>query len=116
MSNRNETRVLLSGFDHSKIIINTGKLEALDLALDHSSRAIELQIADLEKLSLVDGVMQIGTIATAARESIDRYRKSLEIIEELSNAIYDHLSGYGSGEYREAAADKDRANLYTSSR
>jgi len=112
----NQIRLTSSGFDHSKIIINTGKLEALDHALDYSSRALELQIGDLEKLSLIDGVMQTGINATIARESIATYRKALEIIEELSNAIYDHLTGYGSEEYRAAAADKDRADLYTSSR
>ena len=105
-----------AGYDHAKIIIDNKKLEALDSALDYSSRALELMIKDLEKLSLIDGVMQTGINATIARESIATYRKALEIIEELSNAIYDHLTGYGSEEYRAAAADKDRADLYTSSR
>lgn len=111
MSNRSLIRVMLSGYDHSKIIINTGKLEALDQALDHSKHSLELQIADLE-----EGAREYPPAAPHLLASAETYRKAIEIIEELSNAIYDHLSGYGSSEYRSAAADKDRADLYTSSR
>lgn len=93
-----------AGYDHSKIIIDNKKLEALDSALDYSSRALELMIKDLEKLSLIDGVMQTGINATIARESIETYKKAIEIIEELSGKIYDHLSGWGSEQYREAAS------------
>jgi hypothetical protein len=93
-----------AGYDHAKIIIDNKKLEALDSALDYSSRALELQISDLEKLSLIDGVMQTGINATIARESIETYKKAIEIIEELSGKIYDHLSGWGSEQYREAAS------------
>jgi hypothetical protein len=93
-----------AGYDHAKIIIDNKKLEALDSALDYSSRALELQISDLEKLSLIDGVMQTGINATIARESIETYKKAIEIIEELSGKIFDHLSGWGSEQYREAAS------------
>ena len=93
-----------AGYDHAKIIIDNKKLEALDSALDYSSRALELMIKDLEKLSLIDGVMQTGINATIARESIETYKKAIEIIEELSGKIYDHLSGWGSEQYREAAS------------
>ena len=93
-----------SDFDTSKIIIDNRRLEALDSALDHATRALELQISELNKVSLIDGVMQAGIIATMARESIDSYRKSIEALEEFSGKIYDHLTGYGSKEYREAAS------------
>ena len=88
----------------SKIIIDNRRLEALEKALDHATRSIALQISELEKHSLIDGVMQAGIIATIARESVDSYRKSIEALEELSGKIYDHLSGYGSEEHREAAS------------
>lgn len=88
----------------SKIIIDNRRLQALESSLDHATRALELQISDLEKLSLIDGVMQTGINATIARESIDTYRKAIEALEELSGKIYDHLTGYGSEEYREAAS------------
>ena len=100
----NQIAIKSAGWDHSKIIIEGAGLEALESALEYSSRALELQIAELEKLSLVDGVMQTGIIATMARESIDTYRKAIEALEELSGKIYDHLTGYGSEEYREAAS------------
>jgi hypothetical protein len=88
----------------SKIIIDNRRLQALESSLDHATRALELQISELEKASLIDGVMQTGIIATMARESIDTYRKAIEALEELSGKIYDHLTGYGSEEYREAAS------------
>ena len=91
-------------FDGSKIIIDNRRLQALESSLDHATRALELQISDLEKLSLIDGVMQTGINATIARESIDTYRKAIEALEEFSGKIYDHLTGYGSKEYREAAS------------
>ena len=93
-----------SDFETSKIIIDNRRLEALEKALDHATRALELQCSELSKVSLIDGVMQTGIIATMARESIDSYRKSIEALEELSGKIYDHLTGYGSEEYREAAS------------
>ena len=88
----------------NQITIAGEDLAAIGSALDYSSRALSLQISELEKVSLIDGEMQIGIIATMARESIASYRKSIEALEELSGKIYDHLTGYGSEEYREAAS------------
>jgi hypothetical protein len=96
-------------FDHVQIIIDHKKLEALENALDYSSRALELSISDLEKLSLIDGVMQTGINATIARESIETYKKAIEIIEELSAAIYNHLLGFSSEEWHKNAIDRHRA-------
>jgi hypothetical protein len=84
----NQIAIKSAGWDHSKIIIEGSTLEALENALEYSSRALELQIADLEKLSLIDGVMQTGINATIARESIATYRKAIDTIEKLSEAIY----------------------------
>ena len=70
------------------ITIEEQDLAAIDSALDYASRALELQISELEKVSLIDGVMQTGIIATMARESIDTYRAAIDTIEGLSDRIY----------------------------
>jgi hypothetical protein len=88
----NQIAIKSAGWDHSKIIIEGAGLEALESALEYSSRALELQISELEKLSLVDGVMQTGIIATMARESIDTYRAAIDTIEELSGKLYEYLT------------------------
>ena len=75
-----------------QITITGADLAAIDSALDYASRALELQISELEKLSLVDGVMQTGIIATMARESIDTYRSAIDTIEELSGKLYEYLT------------------------
>ena len=71
-----------------QITITGADLAAIDSALDYASRALELQISELEKASLIDGVMQTGIIATMARESIDTYRAAIDTIEGLSDRIY----------------------------
>ena len=70
------------------ITIEEQDLAAIDSALDYASRALELQISELEKASLVDGVMQVGIIATMARDSITTYRAAIEALEGLSDRIY----------------------------
>jgi hypothetical protein len=88
-----------AGYDHAKIIIDNKKLEALDSALDYSSRALELQISDLKT-----GAKEYPAAADHLLASVATYEKAIEIIEELSGKIYDHLSGWGSEQYREAAS------------
>lgn len=100
-----------AGYDHAKIIIDNKKLEALDHALDHASRALELSISDLKT-----GAKEYPAAADHLLASVATYERAIEIIEELSGKIYDHLSGWGSSEYQTAAADRDRSNLYSSSR
>lgn len=70
------------------ITLEEQDLAAIDSALDFASRALSLQIADIEKFSLIDGVMQVGIAATMARESIASYRAAIDIIEELSSRIF----------------------------
>jgi hypothetical protein len=70
-----------------QITIAGEDLAALGSALDYASRALSLQISDLEKLSLIDGVMQTGIHATIARESIATYRAAIDTIEGLSAKI-----------------------------
>ena len=76
----------------NSITIEEQDLAAIDSALDYASRALELQILELEKVSLIDGEMQIGIIATMARESITTYRAAIETIEGLSDRIYSALT------------------------
>jgi hypothetical protein len=71
-----------------QITITGADLAAIDQALDYASRALELQISELEKASLIDGVMQVGILATMARESITTYRAAIDTIESLSDTIY----------------------------
>ena len=71
-----------------QITITGADLAAIDSALDYASRALELQISELEKASLIDGIMQVGILATMARESIDTYRPAIDTIEGLSGRIY----------------------------
>ena len=62
-------------------------LAAIESAIDYGSRALSLQISELEKVSLIDGVMQAGILATIARESIATYRAAIETLEGLSARI-----------------------------
>ena len=71
----------------NQITIAGEDLAAIGSALDYSSRALSLQISELEKVSLIDGVMQAGIIATMARESIATYRAAIDTIERLSAKI-----------------------------
>jgi hypothetical protein len=71
----------------NQITIAGEDLAAIGSALDYSSRALSLQISELEKVSLIDGVMQAGIIATMARESIATYRAAIDTIEGLSAKI-----------------------------
>lgn len=84
----NQIAIKSAGWDHASIIITPANLEALDSALDRASRSLELELRDLEKISLVDGVMQTGINATIAREAMDSIKKHLDTIEKLSEAIY----------------------------
>jgi hypothetical protein len=70
-----------------QITIAGEDLAALGSALDYASRALSLQISDLEKASLIDGVMQTGIVATMARESIATYQAAIETLERLSDKI-----------------------------
>ena len=71
----------------NQITIAGEDLAAIGSALDYSSRALSMQISELEKVSLIDGVMQTGIIATMARESIATYRAAIDTIEGLSAKI-----------------------------
>jgi len=71
-----------------EVTIEEQDLAAIDSALDYASRALSLQIADIEKFSLVDGVMQVGIAATMARESIASYRAAIDTLEGLSGRIF----------------------------
>jgi hypothetical protein len=71
----------------NQITIAGEDLAAIGSALDYSSRALSMQISELEKVSLIDGVMQAGIIATMARESIATYRAAIDTIEGLSAKI-----------------------------
>lgn len=85
--------IMNTGWDHVKIMITPADLEALDSALDRSSRSLELELRDLEKISLIDGVMQTGINATIAREAMDSIKKHLDTLEKLSEAIYTYQTG-----------------------
>lgn len=88
-----ELTIINSGWDHVKIMITPAELEALDSALDRSSRSLELELRDLEKISATDGVMEIGINATIAREAMDSINKHLATLEKLSEAIYNYQTG-----------------------
>lgn len=88
-----ELTIINTGWDHVKIIITPADLEALDSALDRSSRSLELELRDLEKISATDGVMEIGINATIAREAMDSIKKHLDTLEKLSEAIYTYQTG-----------------------
>jgi len=88
-----ELTIINSGWDHVKVMITPADLEALDSALDRASRSLELELRDLEKISLIDGVMQTGINATIAREAMDSIKKHLDTLEKLSEAIYTYQTG-----------------------
>jgi len=78
-------RVEAHGWDYFRIILRDEEAANLEEALEQGIRAIELSISDLRKAAETSDPVS----AELFRSSIKAYEKHLEILQELTDKLYE---------------------------